>query len=227
MKKIYLAVAAALIATCAQAQTLQFMLGDKVLEPGQTVEYNEAHIIDEPDYYEWEIEPPLYIVGSEADNIDATVTCTTGQTVMFCMGLTCQFGTTVTIKDYLIKANTPEYAQFHLSGDDRNIPANIIAEFLVYYTYNDEVSSTLTLILNKDGVLGTATLYEEGEQLVSVNGSLEYNVNGTCDLALYSTDGSKVLNQTVSGNGTVSTASLAKGVYVYTLGTKSGKVIVK
>jgi len=226
MKKFYLAVAATLFATCAQAQTLQFKLGDQVLEPGQKVEYNEIEITDEPDYYEWSIEPPLYIVGSETENINATAKCTSGHQIMFCMGLSCQFGTDVSIENYQITANKPEYVQFHINGYDKNIPTDIITNFLVYYTNNEDVSTTLTLILNNSQVK-TATIYEEGEELVSINGALEYSVNGTSDLTLYTTDGRRVLNQTVSGNGSVSTASLANGVYVYTLGTKSGKVIVK
>ncbi len=227
MKKIYLAVAAALFATCAQAQTLQFKLGDQLLEPGQTVEYNKANIIDEPDYYEWTMEPPLYVVGSETANINASAKCTSGHQIMFCMGMSCQFGTDVSIENYQITANKPEYVQFHLNGYDKNIPADVITNFLVYYADNEDVSTTLTLILNKNGVVKTATLYEEGEELYSVNGELKYNVNGTSDLTLYTTDGRRVLNQTVSGNGSVSTAALANGVYVYTLDTKSGKVIVK
>lgn len=227
MKKIYLAVAAALFATCAQAQTLQFMFGDKILEPGQTIEFNEAEIIDEPDYYSWAMKPDLYIVGSEADEINVNVNCETGQSVMFCMGGSCKMGSTVSTENYKINANTPESLEFHIEGYDRDIPADVITHFTAFYTYNDDVLAEFTLIMNKNGVVKTATLYEEGEELFSVNGELKYNVNGTSDLTLYTTDGRRVLNQTVSGNGSVSTAALANGVYVYTLGTKSGKVIVK
>lgn len=244
MKKLYMAIAAAMLATCAQAQTIHLMLGDQVLEEGAKIEYNDVEITDDPDYYAWSFAPPLYVVGSETGKIDARANCTTGQQIQFCLGQSCFNGSNVSINGHEITANTPEYAQFHFEHSvyaeedkdgniipipdaEKAIPADVEVAFFFGYTEYDEAYATMTMTLNKGGKAGTVKVFGKGDSLVSVNGVLEYSVEGTSDLALYTTDGNRVLKQTVIGNGTVSTASLAKGVYVYTLGNKSGKLVVK
>ncbi len=228
MKKIYLAVATAIFATCAQAQSIHFMLGDQVLEEGVTIEDNSPEIYEDEDYTEWTFEPQLYVVTSEAANVDIMATCTTGQSISLCLGGVCPVPAPVmNIKNIPLAANSPEFLQFHFMGDGNVIPSDVEVGFFVGYSDNDDVYATMTLIMNKDGKAGTVKVFEKGDSLVSVSGALEYSVEGTSDLALYTTDGNRVLKQTVIGNGTVSTASLAKGVYVYTLGNKSGKLVVK
>lgn len=129
MKKLYMAIAAAMLATCAQAQTIHIMLGDQVLEEGAEIEYNDVEIIDDPDYYAWTFEPPLYVVGSETGTINARANCTTGQQIQFCLGETCLNAADVTINAYEITANTPEFAQFHFMHSvyaDEDEAGNII-----------------------------------------------------------------------------------------------------
>ena len=59
------------------------------------------------------------------------------------------------------------------------------------------------------------------------NNVLTYSLDAPATLAVYSITGAVALNRTVSGNGSVDFSTLPKGIYVYTLGGKANKVLVK
>ena len=63
-----------------------------------------------------------------------------------------------------------------------------------------------------------------------MNGGIEYSFEGTADVALYDLSGKKVLGAALSGQGTLSTAGLPAGIYVYAVNgcvSKSGKIAIK
>ena len=59
------------------------------------------------------------------------------------------------------------------------------------------------------------------------NGTIRFNTDKAESLTIYSSDGRQVLNTVAEGNGSVSTAGLSQGVYIYKFGEKSGKILVK
>ena len=59
------------------------------------------------------------------------------------------------------------------------------------------------------------------------NNVLSYNLQPPATLAVYSITGASVINRTVSGNGTVDFSILPRGIYIYTLGGKATKVLVR
>jgi len=63
---------------------------------------------------------------------------------------------------------------------------------------------------------------------VRVNGSeLIYNVEDSAVLTVCDASGRQVLSAPVSGNGSVSLASLPAGLYIYRAGTISGKAMLR
>ncbi len=56
---------------------------------------------------------------------------------------------------------------------------------------------------------------------------MSYKVDNPTKLAVYSTSGALVMSRTINAIGSLSLESLHPGVYIYTAGTKSGKIIVR
>lgn len=231
MKKIYLMAGALLLSLGMNAQTLKFTMGGKDVEAGSTQYCNDGKIDEYPGTgAQWAFDAHICVVGDKTGSVTVIGENMSGGNIGLCFGGQCEQAPRVE-KTSTVTANVPLDAQFEYLGmelgENVTVPKNVITELTAQYDDTPESLIKLTVIFNSDEQGGTVSVYEQGETLTSVNGALEYSVEGTAELALYTTDGSKVISQTVYGNGSISTANLTKGVYVYSLGTKSGKVIVK
>ncbi len=230
MKKIYMLAAAAILAAGAQAQTLSFTLEGTPIVPGSKVSFNDGNV--DLENGEWEYLPEIMLSSDINGNVNLVATCTTGQNIMVCCGGTCTPGTRVEKNNLQLTAGTPLNIEFHYMGyaedfDNIKVPENVTTEISAEYVGNPASKVEFVLVCNSTEGGSVIGVYEKAAQLTSVNGSLEYSVEDSCTLALYSQAGERVLTTEVEGNGAISTVGLAKGVYVYTLGTKSGKLIVK
>ena len=93
------------------------------------------------------------------------------------------------------------------------------------YEGDDDSMVTFTIIMGED-VNGLAVI-RTPKSLKSISGAIEYTLAEPATLTLVSTSGRTVLNQNISGNGSISTGSLAPGIYVYTLGSEKGKIYIR
>lgn len=235
MKKFYILAAVAAIAICADAQTLKFTVEGTEVTPGQTVSYTskDSEITISPNSVYWFIGPEVLVTGSETGSIDVSASCSSGQEISLCSVGDCETGTSVLKREVPVTANTPKDIAFDYHGflvgapDDTSYLYNVVTAISAEYSGKPETGTAFTLVINPTQQGGTVTIFENGESLVSEGGSLTYSVETESELNLYDADGKNVMSARVNGNGSLSTTSLKKGVYVYTLGSKSGKVFVK
>lgn len=233
MKKIYMLAAAAILAAGAHAQTLTFAMGGTEIAPGSTVTFNDGEIEIDQEYNwgMWKFDPHISLTSDINGTVDVIANCTSGQVIQMCAGGMCEKAARVEKNNVQLTAGTPldimfEYEEEVEDNPDIKVPENVTTEISAQYTGNPASKVSFIIIINSN-MGGTISVYEKAGQLTSMNGSLEYSVEDACTLTLYSQGGERVLSTEVEGNGSVSTAGLAKGVYVYTLGAKSGKLVVK
>ncbi len=227
MKKFYLVLCSTLLCFASQARELTFYIGDTPIENGATVEFTDINVEDYGDYKEVTMAPALYVSTDLFTNaLSVTATCTSGQTIQLCAGGNCQAGTTVTKSNVTISTNQKLPLQFEyiaeLDGDEEVpvVTAKIEAQDGTY----EATYKSYTIVMGKQtGV----TLIENSPELTYAEGAFEYNLTAPEAFALYNTVGLQVLGAQLEGHGTLAADGLTAGIYVYTLGSKTGKIYVK
>lgn len=235
MKKFYILAAVTAIAISADAQTLKFTVEGNEITPGQTISYTskDSEITILPNMVNWFIAPEIKVTGSETGTIDVSASCSSGQEVSLCCGSDCETGASVFKRNVGITADIPFNIEFDYHGyktgapDDTSYLYNVVTAISTEYSGQPSTGTAFTLVINPNQQGGTLTIFENGDSLVSEGGALTYSVECESELNLYDADGKNVLSVKVNGNGSLSASSLKNGVYVYTLGSKSGKVIVR
>lgn len=231
MKKIYAFIAAALVAGTAAAQTVNFTQNDNVIANGSTFEYNNAEIEDFSDYglgYNVKFDPKIYISTTADVKVDVEAVCTTGQKVSLCCGGTCANGVTAVKSDVQLSASTPLESRFDFEGtfsDLSGVPATISTDLTVYKAGTKSVLTAITVVFHYGN--NSVSVITKDNAFSYANGAINYIVDGSAAAALYTTDGKCVLNTEVSGRGSISTTGIAAGVYIYRLGSKTGKILIK
>lgn len=90
-----------------------------------------------------------------------------------------------------------------------------------------ETRREFVLVMSETGA-GVADIDANGGDTVTLTqAGLYYNLAAPSDAALYDICGKCVVATKVSGEGVVSLASLHKGIYIYRIASKTGKIIVK
>lgn len=228
MKKLYLLMACAAMTLGAQAVNLKFMLGDQEITPGSTVKFTE-YSAEEFERGVWDIlmKPDLSIVSDFFTNtVTVTATCTSGQNIQMCCGGNCAKGESVTKEDLTLRQNQPlsldfEFMETEYEGDE--VP-DVITRFTATDDGGDPVEFTLVM---GPGASALETIGGVAESVQPVTGGIAWSVADATTLDLYSVAGTRVLSVLCEGNGTVSTSALAPGIYIYTLGANTGKIIIK
>lgn len=99
-------------------------------------------------------------------------------------------------------------------------------------SYNDSPSESITCYVTlatdadseHNGINDVAV---DNTDISYVRGNVfSYNVDKPTKLAVYSTSGALVMSRTINATGTLNLDSLHPGVYIYTAGSKSGKILV-
>lgn len=236
MKKLSLILGLGLIAMGANAATLKLtMVGDKEIQNGETIVFNDGEIDQKDGYYTyWCFDPEIMITGSEAGAITLNFECTTGQSIQCCISsdLGCISGETVNIPSFNLAANTPTPMMFDYTEQPRRpgsetLPTDVTANVSVKYLSDETSEIKFTMIFNHKDENAVSNVREEDAKLIVNNGAIEYATAEAAVLNVYDTCGRLVISEKVNGNGSVATTGLGKGVYVYTLGAKSGKFLVK
>lgn len=228
MKKFYLILSALAVAASVHAGDIKFMLGDKTLSKGETIEFNE---IEDDGYGTFVIKPDLAVIDTQATTSGSVVAdCTTGQDIQMCCGGNCMRGSKVTKTGLTFAANKKlglefEYMDFMAESKD-----DLDKDITVNFTAEDGKggSSTLVLVMNSSKG-GVAAVLGDKPEVKLVGNLLIYKVNGTSTLSLHNILGVRAMQTVVSGSGSLNLNDLPKGIYVYSIQgdtSLSGKISI-
>lgn len=230
MKKLYAFLAAALIGTAAMpARELVFYLEDTPIKDGETVEFRDFETFPGKDGgTQVEMYPMLYLYSDIlTKKVKITANCTSGQVVGLCAGGNCVKDTKI-VKEG-IKINGKQKLELNFDYD-ATIPAGqavpeVVTEFEAVDVDHPNTLKKFTFIMNPKA--GVSTIISSDNNFYAVQGAIKYNFDAPVSVALYSITGKKVLATTLSGEGTISTDGLDRGIYVYTAGNRSGKLYIR
>ena len=225
MKKFTLFAACAAFALGMNAQTVMFTQKGTEIPDGETLTCTDW---TDDGYGTLRCDPEISILSTQNMLVDVTAECLTeDRTVALCCGGACMMGSKVVKNNISLTANVPLPAEFHTEYyDDEPDTPTFITNLYVTEAGSDTKLTSITVITKGGG--NAVSVFEADNTLVRYeNGELVYSAGTPCDLVLYSTNGQCVLEQKVSGNGSIKAAELGAGVYVYTIGNKSGKVVIR
>ncbi len=222
MKKHLLLALALLPGALTANAAIDMYMGEQKLDIDDTYTFNT---ISDYELGGYKIDPGLYVISSEDTEATITATCTSGQEIQMCCGDLCTINTTVT-KEVELQADQKlnlefEYVDMNLT-DPADMPKNITSTI----TVESIKAQSYTIVLNADGS-GIAAVVDGDRNVAYANGELVYNVSKPGTLTLCDANGRIVLDAALSGNGSISLAYLAKGIYIYRLGHSAGKILVK
>lgn len=228
MKKFYTTLLAAAMILPIQARELTFYNGDTPIANGSTVYFNDIEVEKDGGITIVYMEPALSI-GTDlfAADIVVTATCTSGQTIQMCCGGLCSAGETVTKTGVTVQTDARLPLQFDYItelDEGQDIPT-VTTVFEATCADGSVTPVKFTLVMTDPAGVTSATAAES--TLRSVAGALEYDVEGSAEFTLSALDGSTVYNATLSGSGSIATGNLSPGIYVYSLGAKTGKITIR
>lgn len=234
MKHLYLAAAALLVATAANAKTLQFLDGETPIANGETLQNNtikydewtdkEGNVNYDATYY-----PDLYLTADyNTGALTLIAECTSGQQIQLCFGGQCELGTTITKHTEGLQTGQKAALEYeYMFGPVESNTALPQEGITTIFSCTDDTdpSTAITMTVVYDPFQDGVKVVETGRHLTMANGNIAFIAEGNDQLNVYNVNGVRVLN--AKGNGTLSTSSLAPGLYIYTLGSETGKFIVK
>lgn len=222
MKKIYLILGSVVMAMAANAQNVKFYYGSNEIPQNGTFEFHE---VGESEFGGYIIEPAITLRATNNQTVRMVANCITGQSVNLCFGGDCGMpGPTVTSPAFTMMGGVSYDLRYDLTSDDP-IDYEVTSEMTVYDDITDAVINKITVKFTPD--TGAVNGISSDSTLNYQQGTFNYDVNAPENFTLYTASGQMVKNLTVEGKGQISTSGLISGVYIYTIGNKSGKVIVK
>lgn len=224
MKKQLLLASVLLWGALSSNAAMDMYMGEQKLANNGTYSFNT--IEEDPIMGGFIIDPHLSLMSTEETVVNIEAKCTSGQSIQMCAGGQCEKAPTVRKEDITLKANEKLNLQFEYIDNNAEDPAQLPKNITTVFTIEGDEELTYTLVMNSDGS-GIAAVIDRDRNVSYVNGELVYNLDKPGNLILCDTNGRVVLNTTVSGNGNLSLAGLAKGIYIYRLGHNAGKIVVR
>ncbi|MDE7136289.1 MAG: hypothetical protein K2N91_06630 [Muribaculaceae bacterium] len=106
--------------------------------------------------------------------------------------------------------------------------SDITVEVKAYYTDTPSEYATAKVIMtNKAEVGGVHSVAAEKASITVKGNSIVYNFASRTNLCVYSIAGGRVYGNTLQGSGSVSLDFLHPGIYIYTTGSTSGKILIR
>lgn len=235
MKKIYAIIAAAMLtATATQARELRFYLDDQQIAEGSEIEYTSITENEKkPGTIDVAIAPPLSLWADlKTTSVKLTVTSLSGHEVQCCAGGSCAIGTSIVKENITINTDQKldlefEYLDQYEKGTTYEVPT-VKVQLDAVDVNNPTSKASFTIIMGKSA--GVATIVRNDDAFRITRNGIAYNVSVPATATLYNLTGKQVLRTAISGQGTIDTANLAEGIYVYTIQghgvKKSGKIYV-
>lgn len=222
MKKIYLILGCVAMAVAANAQNVKFYYGNSEIPQNGTFEF---HDVEESEFGGYIIEPAITLRATNNQTVRMVANCLTGQSINLCFGGDCGLpGPTVTSPAFTMMGGVSYDLRYDLTSDDP-INYEVTSEMTVYDDITDAVINKITVKFTPNS--GAVNGISADNLFNYQQGTFTYNVSGAENFALYTASGQMVKNLIVEGKGQISTSGLLSGIYVYTIGNKSGKIIIK
>jgi len=229
MKKLYLSICLAVAGLLTmQARELTFYIGETPIADGQSISFTDIIVNDNGDYSEVKMAPDLYL-GTDifSNEVNMTATCTSGQEIQLCAGGACKKGVTVEKTGLSVSPSAKLALDFEYIAElDAGVAVpTVTATIEAQDGDRAETKKAFTIVMSAKA--GSITLIAERDDLRFTRAGIEYSLDAPADFALYTADGLRVLSTRLSGSGTLVTDGMAEGIYVYTLGNRSGKIYIK
>ncbi|MDE7457729.1 MAG: hypothetical protein K2M77_02575 [Muribaculaceae bacterium] len=227
MKKFLLLLAGVSAYMSADAIELTFWMGNQQITPDQTVKFTDIDIVnyDEDGYKEVKMDPKLSISSNIfSSDVKITATCTSGQSIQMCAGGLCRGGVTVTKEGVTVRPNQKLDLGFDYAGEfdlDETIPTVVT---VIEAEDVQESDSKVQFIIEMGEAGASVSTIEVNDDFKAVEGGVAYSADKDCALTITTMSGVNVYTANVSGEGFI---SLDKGLYVYTFGSRSGKIYIK
>lgn len=227
MKKFLLLLSFMVICRWANAIDLTFYYGDTPINPGETVKFTDIRVENFPEEGVKEVimKPMLYL-GSNiySSDIKITATCTSGQSIGLCAGGICKGGETVVKEKVTVRPGQKIELGFDYIDDALDIDAPI-PTVITRIEAEDvtEEGSKVEFIIEMGEKDASVTMVKNSDTLKAMTGGVAYSAETSAPLHIASLLGVTHFKGNVIGKGTI---NLPKGLYVYKLGAKTGKVYV-
>lgn len=192
----------------------------------------ETYVFDGVEYYkngnktEVYIDPDLYIYSDTDRAVNVLVEANVP--VQLCTIDQCEYGEKVEKLNVPLIAGTPRSLVFDYSETVADIESYVLPaiEAVITVSYVDDPSSAVkTTVKMGDVNAGVESVGADQNGVVFNGSSLNYDVNGTANLSVYSLSGKTVMAKSVSGSGSLALDGLSKGIYVYKLTNKNGQAV--
>lgn len=242
MKKIFTLFTLMAAAISSYAAAPELLFGDTPVEPGKV--YETAYTVQvlqlgPKTIHIYKQDSDLFIRAEADKNI--TVEVTSSHSVQFCsvdgQCINTVAGEMATKSGVWGIGQTGMYtedAQIHNGLQDMTgkpaseVLNNITVEVKAYYTASPAEYTTAKVIMTNKSELGAIGNIDADKASVTVKGNkLAYNFSSPTPLAVYSIAGGRVYGNTLNGQGEVSLDFLHPGVYIYTTGKTSGKILLR
>lgn len=234
MKKLYTLLLALLTVGTVSARELTFYKGNTPIAPGSTVAFPDYNTVDVGGgYFDIEMHPALYL-GTDifTNKVKITAVSTDGKEFELCpTGATCKSGSNVTFEGLTARPGSPMEVGYKWNGYGVTVAEipTITSTITAVDTSHPETEVSITVIMGP-GASGISEITKDKSVRWTAQG-LEYDIDGTAAISIYSITGTQVLAVKASGHGTVGTHSLRPGIYIYTVQgdglRQTGKIQVK
>lgn len=227
MKKFILLLAAVSAYCSASALELSFLLDNKKITPGTTVEWTDIKVVtyEDDQYKEVTMKPALYLTTDlYSSKIKVTAKCTSGQEIQMCADGKCRGGESVTQENITLQTNAKLDLGFDYVAEldlDEDIPT-VTTEFEAEDV--NKAGTKIQFVLQMGPKGASLTEITTSENIHAVEGALAYKAESPCILTVSTIGGVSVFCGEVEGEGTV---TLSTGLYVYTFGNASGKIYIR
>ena len=226
---------AAGLATATQARELRFYLGDEQITDGAVIKYDKYDLnLKTPVLAEVTMAPDLYIWSDMMTNtVQVTAKSVNGQSIQMCCGGACSSGTTVVKENVQIGSKDSgriplEFEYMGTQNPSEPVP-NVTVEFEAVDTKSSSTRISFTILMGPQA--GAESIAASASGVTVTGNTLAYSIPGQAQVSIYDILGGKAVDTTVSGEGSLSLASLSRGIYIYMVRgeaiRQSGKLVIR
>lgn len=229
MNKLYLAICGVALAFTAQARQLSFYIDDTPITSGSTIEFTDVIVDDYGTAMDVTMAPNLYVSTDLFTNeLTVKATCTSGEMISMCAGGNCSSGTTVTKEGVTVQTGEKLPLRFEYMATELDSGTEIpTVTTLIEAEVAGDAGTHIEFVIVMGPEGASVVEIERAQSVVVTSAGLVYNLDAPATLTLYNMCGNRVLEAGLSGSGVLNTGNLARGLYIYSLGGKSGKLFIK
>lgn len=247
MKKIFTLILGALASVSAWAAAPQLLFGDQPVTEGVT--YTTGYTVEEMDLggiilRNYIQNSDLFLRGENGADVTVEVTASSNVAVCSITGQ-CTNGTEVTKSGTLgaydvvstegnnvtVDLKIEYQIQDMNDADPSTLLQDITVEVKAYYTSTPNEVVTAKVLMSKlsaSEVGGIGSVVNDGVKIgLGYGNVIEYTVAKPTKFALYSIAGNLVMSRLIASTGSINLDSLHPGIYIFSAGGKTGKIIVR